>query len=475
MSKQKDQEKEILRKLKLQQKKWHHDIRYIEGRFIEDVVLEYQKTGSEDTLLKILANYNIFRNTWIHYFLPYCDNNPDAAGAMHDQIIWHSTLKFQMDKSVKNKGYAFNAYIVSALMNQLKNHHNARMSHKNHPRVTCTLCHEEVWKIDWKHLKHAIDVKRYQKNHPEHVMVIRDADNYKNQDMEPHQVNVFNPYTNKWVPELTEEMLEAIGTTLKEHLNKYTKFKLNKWYYSLVICPFTGKRTHAVTSKDLKRLGKTRKEFYLANCKYPLTKWAVKCAICNRYVDNIWTHLEEAQHNYAPIMTKEDYENIHGASAVQASVSTNSFLKNDSGDEVYIADLLTKNVKLLDPLEIEDSLVHVAKDDLDMKIAKAVRHSKTLEDVCYGAAEKKQISLPSGFKQGKCKTAREVIRKMTGLEDFDFVSFPKDGAKEVYIMTPGRDFVKQRLIKLIAVSDLRNDDLEDVLWHRSKRFPVNSL
>lgn len=570
-------EKKMLEKLQRTIKKtkvWDHDIKFIDGRFVEDVVEEYQKSKDEDLLLKIIHNYTIFRKIWAYDFAPYCDNCPEAGGHMHDEIVWRAAEKFDFSKALKPKGYAFNAYVVSTLLNQLKNHHSAKRSHKNHPRVGCPICGGQVYQIDAKHLRHIIDMDRYKKLFAKHPLVsidglitcpltgqlipkitepylnrvngtytvqdfyeefadelpsfplecpatympirfltaaypgmIRDgyteeefiADypdfkgvitcpfsgakmlemtqehlddvleqkwarsrysmgkfrkRFPNATTKAKQIEVMNPYTNKMVPELTAEMLAKAGTTIMEHLEKHSTILLDEWYQHTVVCPFTGKPTKRITKAHLDALGRTSFDFYMAVCKYPLRKFQVKCGYCDEFVDNIWTHLEQAKHAYAPSMSMEEFEKIYGIGSTRAVVSTNSFFNSDSGDSVHVADLLVKRVADVDPLEIEDSLRKVAVDELDSKIANVIRHCHTIEDICVSAANRKKVHLPFVFEPGKSRMIREQIRKQTGIEDFDFVESPKAGSKDVEIMSPSRDEIRNRLVRLLKTSDL---------------------
>lgn len=190
-------DKKILESMK-RTKHWDHDIQYIDGRFIEDVVKEFQQSKDEDMLLKIVGNYRIFRATWARAFAPYCDNDLEAGEAMHDEIIWRSAARFDMSKTRKPKGKAFNAYVVSALLNSLKNHRSAKMSHKNYPRVLCPICNEEVYEINEKHLRHSIDMERYKKMFSKYPLVSLDG-------------MVTCPHTGESVFEITESYLNHRG------------------------------------------------------------------------------------------------------------------------------------------------------------------------------------------------------------------------------------------------------------------------
>ncbi len=567
-------EKKITQKMKAIQKRYHHDIQYIDGRFVEDVVKEYQQTKNEDLLLKIIDNYQIFAKEWAYNFSHYCDNSLEAGEAMFKELIWYSATKFNSDKSLKANGKAFNAYWVSAALHRLKNFRSQRMSHKNSPRCTCPVCNQLVFQVDAKHLKHVIDLERYRRTFPKYPLVSTDGavtcpisgkyldkindthlnkvnGSYRVEDFEkdyPHllpkyplvcpatlnqikhldssypsmiesgytekafindfpdfagiircpfsakkilgitqehldkvlsqkhgkarlimpkfklkypnitlkarQVPVLNPYTNKMVPEITPAMLSDAGTTVMDHINNHPSICLDDYYPDMIICPFTGRRTHKITKEDLKEINRKPIEFYFAVCKYPMKKWQIRCACCGDWVDNIWTHLEQAQHTYAQSMTMEDFEKAYGTASTKIVVSTNAFYDNEEGDSVHVADLMVNQIKNIDPLEIEDSLMAVAENDLDRRIAGAMRGFETLDDICYTAAKKRKVRLPMPFEAGNSRIFRDIVRKKIKEEDFDFSITPQDGAKKIEIMIPGRDTIRTRLLHLIQSSDL---------------------
>jgi hypothetical protein len=177
-------EKQILREVK---KKWKHDIKKIDGKFIEDVIAEYQaataiamqfkdskseknqqkhqeaKEKSEEILAKIVNNYSIFKHTWSRYFGPYIHKDLEAGCHLHDEIIWFAAGNFDLKKCAKANGYAFNAYMISCMLNQLKNFRNISRSYKNNPMIKCPICGEMVPNIDRQHLRHKTDLKKYRK------------------------------------------------------------------------------------------------------------------------------------------------------------------------------------------------------------------------------------------------------------------------------------------------------------------------
>jgi hypothetical protein len=557
-------------------KNWHHDIQMIEGEYVESVVQKYQKartTAAKDCLLnKIIENYSIFRQGWANAFALYMDADPEAGALMHDEVVWRSAHKFNRAKTRKADGKAFNAYLVSALLNSLKNCRNTKMSHKNHPRVSCPICHEDVYQIDAKHLRHKIDLERYKKTFPNYPLSSRDGmvtcpitgkttkaitvaylnrvmgrytvmdfyrefpnlrpprdlkcpvsglivehptaeypsgimpgyseeafisdfpdfagiitcpftgkrtlhptqgylnevigqdgqrsrvgmdamESNKTATLEAKQVPVYNPYTQKYTNEITIGDLVAAGTTIMEHLEKYATIILDKYYPEMVVCPFTGRKTHSITKSDAAEMGKTPHEFYHVACKYPLRKWSIKCALCEQWVDNIWEHLDEKNHPYAPVMDFEEFERSYGGNT-KAHVTTNCFVEGDSGDSTHIADLLAVHGIQDQALDIEDSLMSIASDDLDKRIAMSVRNASTVEDVMCSAGTKRTVRLPFRFQSGQTKAARSAIKSVVKTDDFDFLSIPKSGAKMVTVVMPGRDSIRRRLLRMIEESDL---------------------
>lgn len=562
-------------------REWHHDIRLINGKFVEAVVKEYQETNSEDLIKKIIDNYGIFKARWGRLFAPFLDGDTEDGELMHDNIVWRSASKFKLSKARKSNGKSFNAYLVSALLNQLKNLRNAGMSFKNHPRAKCPICGEQVYQIDQKHLEHRINLKRYKKMFPTYPLVSYDgmtrcpifgtdieevtfpylnrmAGRYTVQDFwqefpelrvsgpytcpltgtklrkvteeylsglldgytmeefvkdfpnfpgiidcqiecfppttevtqeyldkcleqtganmrftnarfekefpnftrKARQVPVVNPYTGKEVLEITPIALAQAGTNVKEHLNAHAGLILDRSYYELIYCPFTGRRTHMIKQADLEKLGRSVQEFYQATNKYPLRKYQVKCAICGEWVDNIWEHLADVSHCYAPVIPMEEFEKNYGLSAIKKTVSTNSFVESDSGDSIHIADLFNIKESTSDALEVEDSLAQVSQDDLDKRIAHSVRDAQTLEDIYHLSAKIILVPLPFEYKQGMLKEVRELVAREIQDHDFDLLAPPARGAEEVDVMIPSRQTIRQRLRRMICESDLGDGDLE---------------
>jgi hypothetical protein len=553
-------------------KRWHHDIKFIDGEFVEEVVKRYQVTGDILILEKIVANWSIFRDEWARAFAPYLDGDLEAGSMLHDEVIWRSARNFRRDKCLKPEGYAFNAYVVSALLNQLKNFHGKGRTGKHHPEILCPLCGEWTYALDGKHLKHLIDIDRYVRKYPtypllsidgrtkcpysgvpideitvEHVNRIKGKyetkdfrkeaerwlgssrkcpvsglditmpldehagtlmDGYTGEQMlsdypelrtdpvpkesleslasneairmllkrissdrltlpdveddlpfltiRTRMVDVVNPYTGKTVPEITIKMLAEAKTTWKEHMGTYATIVLGKNYPHLVTCPFTGRKMKAITREHLQEIGRTPEEFYVAVCEYPLRKWQVRCACCGDWVDNIWTHLQSKEHYYAPSTTSEEFELTRGT-LTKLRITNNSYVQNDSGDTVHLADLFGKVAKKNNSVELEDSLLAVAKDDLDKAIARAfaTEGCQNVADICFSCAKRKVVRLPKQIDASMGSSVlRDMISRATNGKDFDIADEIKPGRSKIAITTPSRSTIKRRLVKMVKSSDL---------------------
>lgn len=555
-------------------KNWHHDIKKIGADWIETIVQRYQRSKDPGLLDSIIKNYAIFRPGWARAFAPFFGDDVEEGSAVHDKVVWSSAEKFERKKTKKGDGFAFNAYLVSGLLNTLKNLYNQKTSHKNHPRKKCPICGDLVYKIDEKHLSHRMTTEKYRKVHPKAPLSSPDGkttcpvsgdrvdevtEPYLNRllgaysmedflaefpDLSPKEVQcpmtgmmvaitpqypaslggpgygekefirdfpsceaiitcpfsgektlgmtqerldamfgqfstkkrvslrsfllsnkhvtlkarrtkVRNPYTGKMVDQLTPQMLAEAGTNVKEHLAKYAKMWIDKPYPDTVCCPFTGRRVKQVRRSDLEKLDRTVIEFYNAVSEYPLFRYQVRCEECEKWVDNIWEHLEATPHFYAESMTLQEYEASFGQNATQAYVSNNSYVENESGDSIHVADLFAKVAKKpIDMMEVEDSLSKVANDEMDKRIVAAIRHSSTVEDVFFSAAEKRIMPLRFKFALGMTKEVRMAIKASVGFSDFDIAKPPNIGAKEVVVMVPSRSSLRARLMRMIDESDI---------------------
>lgn len=250
---------EILTEIKKAKKNWHHDIKRIDGLWVEDFVSFYQKekklVAKEEKLKKILDNYAIYRIIWANAFAKWTDNDVEGGKLMHDEIVWRSADKFRCEKCKKSKGRAFNAYLVSSLMNWMKNLRNGKMSHKNHPRVVCPICGEQVYQIDQKHLRHRMAIDRYQKLYPELPLVSFTGEEYlrpeyvtiekfwiEHSDKRPH-FPVKCPVTGIWMNEIPDSYTTNLFKDYSEDnfLADFPDFK------GTIECPYTGKKKLHIT------------------------------------------------------------------------------------------------------------------------------------------------------------------------------------------------------------------------------------
>lgn len=115
----------LLRKL-TKRKGWDHDIQYIEGKYVEDVVVEFQKARAREKkneiLQKIMENFKLFvRKKWAKLMLPYHDNDLECVESVYNEVIWRVAVKYKAQRGYKKKGKKFNALLISSLINRLRN------------------------------------------------------------------------------------------------------------------------------------------------------------------------------------------------------------------------------------------------------------------------------------------------------------------------------------------------------------------
>lgn len=541
-------------------KNWHHDIKQIDGRWVEDVVADFQAetdvTKKEILLDKIMKNYEIFRNKCALDYSKHLGGDIEAGRLIHDEIVWKAASKFDMSKAEKEKGYAFNAFLVATQCNHNRNLNNTKVSKKNHPRIKCPICNEEVYQIDVKHLRHRTDVEMYEKLHPGQPLVsytgvldrktkkseqkkyytvvdfskdyghllqkfpiqcpmsgqklfkvtaqypsmlvkgyteedfIQDFPDFPiitcpftgkkkleitqeyldqvlmqtppvtevqeeiSQEELIRQVKVTNPYTGQQVDEITLEMLADAGTDLRTHIYKFATIELEKKYKDKIPCPFTGEMLKQITVKKLEKMGISEWEFYMATCRFPLRKYQVKCALDNKWVDNIWSHLEKKVHNYAKPYSMDDFEKEFNKTPTKAFVSTNCYFESDSGDQMHISDLFVNNKNENDAMEIEDSLLVTAQDELDKAIITSLKQSHTVEDVYYHSSVTKEINLKMEGNPST-KELKSEIKKIIGINDFDItVPVLEEKKDSITIMIPSRDTIRKRLQRMMQASDI---------------------
>jgi hypothetical protein len=170
------------------------EVKKVDGKFVEEFIAGYQavtdlarslrsaktkkkikkrdetQAKADEMLAKLVKHYGIFRHTWCKYFSPYLNKDLEAGGHLHDEIIWFAAGNFDVKKCAKVNGYAFNAYMVSCMLNQLKNFRNISRSCKNNPMIRCPICGEMVPCIDRQHLRHKIDLKKYRKTYKDYPL-----------------------------------------------------------------------------------------------------------------------------------------------------------------------------------------------------------------------------------------------------------------------------------------------------------------
>jgi hypothetical protein len=157
---------------------------------------------------------------------------------------------------------------------------------------------------------------------------------YPNFTTQTRQVHVYDPYSKKTVPEITAQMLDSYGTSVTEHLKKFATIFIDQSYRRSVRNPFTGDRSQIIKSCDLEQMERSSTEFYHATCEYPLRKFQIKCGICGQWTENMWSHLEKIEHNYAPVIHLDKFFSDFGIGSTKRIISSNSYVENDS-DEIH--------------------------------------------------------------------------------------------------------------------------------------------
>jgi hypothetical protein len=161
-------------------KGWDHDIRYVDGKFVEDVVVEFQKARGKEKksqiLQKIIENFKIFiRKKWAKSMLPYHDNDLESVESVYNEVLWRVAKKYKAKRGYKKKGKSFNALFVSSLINRLRNDKAQKESKRRYPPVECMVCQDPVHQISDKHLRHEIDIVRYKKMYKGYPLVSTDG------------------------------------------------------------------------------------------------------------------------------------------------------------------------------------------------------------------------------------------------------------------------------------------------------------
>jgi len=574
------QPEEIARKVR-KSRAWDHDIKFVDGRFIEEVVLDFQKAHArgaeaeaEALLAKIVGNYAMYRPAWGKGFAQFTDSQEDGE-LLHDEIVWRCCIKFKTSNCLKEKGRAFNAYYVSACLHQMRNMKSSSEALKNYPRVPCPICRQEVPRINAAHLTHAITLDIYKKEHKNHALVSPDGTTvcpfsgkripelteaivnrhvgyYTVQDyvrefgdaerrvpflcpvsgiqvpkidaayldclmhgytlaefvrdfpacqalvtcgisgervtsvdqpyldkvlkqkgrervsleefLKSHptvtskarQEDVENPYTGKKVKEITLEMLRQARVTVKEHLERNATLFLNYNYPKYQRCPFTGKKLRNFTREYLVAIGKSVYDFYRMACKYPLRRWAVRCAVCGEWVPNIWDHLDQARHSYAPPTTMEEFEQEYGTGATRITISTNAYKENNEGESIHVADLVPQpQPGVAENVDLVDQLMNKAGDATDRKIAMSVGKTQDLDGIWHSVAKKNMIILKEPISsKDTTKSVSNSVASILGTRDFELAGRILAGKKEIEVLHPSKQTVKERLARMLIESDI---------------------
>lgn len=280
--------------------------------------------------------------------------------------------------------------------------------------IKCPASGKDVFYVTQRHLDEHVN-----KDGRARITMAEFARQHPRATLYAKQVSVINPYTGKSVPEITFDDLAAAQTTVKEHIQKYFTIVLNTLYPEEFSCPFTGKKRETITSTDLEEMGITEAQFYLATCKFPLRKFKVRCAVCGKWVDNVWSHLDEAKHSYAESMTTSEYEQKHGARSRSFMVIKTS-MENDDGEDTKLTDLVS--AKQTHPeilMDLEHALNKVATTDLDRRIVAVIKSCKTVEDIVDQTVEKRTVQLTRPFSMDEEPAIKAMIGGSLGTNDFE--------------------------------------------------------
>lgn len=255
-------------------KNWHHDIKKIGPEWIEDVVKKYQSSKDPILLDQIIENYSIFRPQWAKAFAVFHNGDVEEGSTIHDNVVWNATEKFRAKKSRKDRGRAFNAYLVSGLLNTLKNLFNKKTSHKNHPRVACQICGEKLFRIDDKHLSHRMDVNVYRRKYqrfplssPDGMTVCPVSGERVEEITEPYINRILGAYSMEdfyaEFPSMVPKPVSCPMTGMRVMITKDYPSYLAKGYSeeafihdfpeceAIITCPFTGKKMLGMTQEHL--------------------------------------------------------------------------------------------------------------------------------------------------------------------------------------------------------------------------------
>jgi hypothetical protein len=267
------------------------------------------------------------------------------------------------------------------------------------------------------------------------------------------QVDVLNPYTQQMVKEITPAMLSASHTNLQEHLERFAKIVLGKPSRKHIRNPFNGKKTFVITNKDLESINKTVLDFYQAVCAYPLRQYQVKCAICSEWINNIWDHLDEVKHAYATPMSIDEFLIIYGTNNTKRTITNNAYVESKSGESTHMGDFLAPPIPKMTGFEVQDSLMAVATDELDKKIAMAISKAHNVDDIFYLASNRNTVRLPFDVLTVTSAQIKEYIKKQYNITDFD-IAIDNQDPRGVVVMVPGRQTLRIRINRMYKESDL---------------------
>jgi uncharacterized Zn finger protein (UPF0148 family) len=308
--------------------------------------------------------------------------------------------------------------------------------------IKCPVTEKEIFYVTQRHLDENVNKERTKR-----ISMAEFARAHPRATLYAKQVPVVNPYTNETTMEITLEDLKAANTTVREHVQKYHTIVINQLYEKEFVCPFTGRLRESITTNELKDLGVTPMQFYLATCKYPLRKFKVRCAVCGKWVENIWSHLEEANHSYATPMSVSEYEQKHGARSRSFMVIKTS-MENDEGDDTKLTDLVSAKVTHPDiMMDLQHALKKVATTDLDRRIAGVIKSCRTVEDIVDRTVEKKTIHLSRPFSMDEEDAVKKKIGKSLGIEDFE-IERSSEASLLANVLIPSKRTVLSRIKEL---------------------------
>lgn len=316
-------------------KKWHHDIRFIDGEYVENVVEKYQQTKDQSIFQKLLDNYSIFQYEWAKEFAPHLDNGMEEGSLLFTEVLWLSASKFNLKKCKKALGRAFNAYFVSALLNTSKNIKNTKK-----PLITCPICRDDIQIIDDKHLMHRVYIDKYIKMFPNYPISSMDG-------------KTICPHNGETVDKITVEYINRImgKYSTDDWENEFRHIFPNK-----VSCPITG------INIDFDDIGKTYPKVISENYQEdefmndfpdfkgiifePITQKNILGKISQCYIDNYINQQERSR-----ISIEDFIEKYPNATIEAKKIPVTNPYTCEQVDELTIKMLFDKNISLKQHLE----------------------------------------------------------------------------------------------------------------------------